>query len=80
MGDARSILRKLRLGQVPTEAELFWFSEGLASGAVSDAQAGAFAMAVCNHGLGEEGRVQLTNAMRDTGRILRWRVDGPVID
>jgi thymidine phosphorylase len=80
MSDARTILLKLREGARLTEAELFWFAEGLATGEVSDAQAGAFAMAVCERGLGEEGRVHLTNAMRESGRRLEWRVDGPVID
>ncbi len=80
MSDARTILQKLRTGDAPTEAELFWFAEGLATGAVSDAQAGAFAMAVCHHGLGDAGRVQLTNAMRESGRKLKWRLEGPVLD
>lgn len=80
MTDARTILIKLRHGDPLSEAELFWFAKGLATGAVSDAQAGAFAMAVCHNGLGEEGRVQLTRAMRETGRVLRWRLDGPVLD
>ncbi len=80
MSDARTILTKLRQGDRLSEAELFWFAEGLATGAVSDAQAGAFAMAVCQNGLGDEGRVHLTRAMRETGRVLEWRLDGPVID
>ncbi len=80
MGDARSILEKLRQGDTLTEAEIFWFAEGLATGTVSDAQAGAFAMAVCQRGLGEEGRVFLTRAMRESGSVLRWDLDGPVVD
>lgn len=80
MSDARGILQKLRMGDPLTEAELFWFAEGLATGAVTDAQAGAFAMAVCQNGLGEQGRVQLTNAMTQSGRRLKWRLDGPVVD
>ncbi len=80
MSDARTILLKLRDGTPLTEAEIFWFAEGLATGAVSDAQAGAFAMAVCHRGLGEQGRVHLTNAMRASGRSLRWDLDGPVVD
>lgn len=80
MTDARAILIKLRDGTRLTEAEVFWFAEGLATGAVTDAQAGAFAMAVCQNGLGEEGRVQLTRAMTETGRVMTWRLDGPVID
>jgi thymidine phosphorylase len=80
MTTARSILAKLRDGDRVTEAELFWFAEGLASGEVTDAQAGAFAMAVCTRGLGPEGRVQFTAAMRETGDVLKWDLEGPVLD
>ncbi|WP_170400204.1 thymidine phosphorylase [Ruegeria arenilitoris] len=78
--DARSIIAKLRRGQVPTGEELTWFAQGLADGGVSDAQAGAFAMAVCMGGLGAQGRADLTVAMRDSGDVLSWDFDGPVID
>lgn len=78
--DARSILVKLRDGTPPSAAELGWFAQGLASGAVSDAQAGAFAMAVVQRGLTEAGRVALTRAMRDSGHVLDWAIDRPVID
>ena len=80
MIDARSILARLRDGDTLTEAELFWFAQGLATGDVTDAQAGAFAMAVCARGLGPKGRVQLTAGMRASGRVLRWNLDGPVLD
>lgn len=78
--DARAIIVKLRDGDVPSAAELQWFAQGLASGAVSDAQAGAFAMAVLLKGLGEAGRVALTRAMRDSGHVLKWDMPGPVLD
>ncbi|MGX9349602.1 thymidine phosphorylase [Shimia sp. W99] len=78
--DARAIIAKLRRGEVPDRAELSWFARGLADGAVSDAQAGAFAMGVCLRGLGEEGRVALTLAMRDSGDTLKWDLPGPVLD
>lgn len=78
--DARSIIARLRRQENPTEAELRWFAQGLADGAVSDAQAGAFAMAVCLNGLGEAGRRALTLAMRDSGDVLEWHLPGPVID
>jgi len=78
--DARSIIVRLRDGGVPSAAELQWFAQGLASGAVSDAQAGAFAMAVLLKGLGEAGRVALTRAMRDSGQVLHWDMPGPVLD
>ena len=78
--DARNILAKLRDGARPSDDEIGWFAAGLASGAVSDAQAGAFAMAVCQRGLGDAGRVALTRAMRDSGDVLAWSLPGPVVD
>ncbi|MEI2685998.1 MAG: thymidine phosphorylase [Cypionkella sp.] len=78
--DARAIIALIRDGGRPGEDELRWFAAGLASGAVSDAQAGAFAMAVLLKGLGEGGRVALTRAMRDSGHVLEWDMPGPVLD
>ncbi|WP_147111219.1 thymidine phosphorylase [Tateyamaria sp. syn59] len=80
MNDARSIIAKLRQRQTPPRDALAWFAQGLADGSVTDAQAGAFAMAVCLNGLGDVGRVALTIAMRDSGQVLEWDVDGPVLD
>ena len=78
--DARSILAALRDGRALSQDELRWFATGLADGSVSDAQAGAFAMAALLRGLGSKGRVGLTKAMRDSGEILSWDLDAPVID
>ena len=80
MTDARSIIVQLRDGGQPSADELAWFAQGLASGAVTDAQAGAFAMAVLLKGLGEAGRVALTRGMRDSGRVLAWDMPGPITD
>ncbi len=80
MSDARAIIAALRRGETPAEVDLAWFAQGLADGSVSDAQAGAFAMAVCLRGLSETGRAALTRAMRDSGRVMQWHLDGPVID
>ena len=67
--------------QVPlNKSEIEEFSAGLADGSVSDAQAAAFAMAVCLQGLSEQERVDLTLAMRDTGNVRNWDLSGPVID
>jgi len=74
------ILAKVR-DQVPLQKEeINEFSVGLANGSVSDAQAAAFAMAVCLHGLSEQERVDLTLAMRDIGNVRTWDLPGPVID
>jgi thymidine phosphorylase len=78
--DARVIIEKIRDGVEPTQAELSWFANGLANGGVTDAQAGAFAMAACLKGLSEEARVALTLAMRDSGDVLSWDKGAPVID
>ncbi len=78
--DARRIIATIRDGGQPTADQIGWFAAGIASGQVTDAQAGAFAMAVLLKGLGDEGRVALTRAMRDSGRVLDWDLPGPVVD
>ena len=78
--DARAIIAKIRRKDTPGDAELTWFTNGLATGLVSDAQAGAFAMAVCLNGLSDAGRIALTKGMRDSGKVLKWDFDGPVLD
>ena len=37
-------------------------------------------MAVCLNGLSDAGRVALTTGMRDSGDVLKWDLDGPVLD
>jgi len=78
--DARAIIAAVRRHHTPSAEELAWFAKGLATGEVSDAQAGAFAMAVCLNGLSDEGRVSLTKGMRDSGDVLHWDLPGPVLD
>ena len=78
--DARSIIAGVRDRTGLPEAAATWFAGGLASGEVTDAQAGAFAMAVLLNGLSETDRVGWTLAMRDSGRVLRWDLPGPVVD
>ncbi len=78
--DAREVLARVRDGRGLTTAEANWFANGLASGEVTDAQAGAFAMAVRLNGLDASARVALTRAMRDSGQVLDWDLPGPVVD
>jgi thymidine phosphorylase len=77
--DARQVIEQVRDGRATDEA-VAWFAAGLADGTVTDAQAGAFAMAVLLKGLTEGTRVALTRAMRDSGDVLRWDMPGPVVD
>ncbi|SFS15652.1 thymidine phosphorylase [Yoonia litorea] len=78
--DARAIIAAVRDHKTPSPEELAWFARGLADKSVSDAQAGAFAMAVVLNGLDEQGRIALTEGMRDSGDVLRWDLPGPVLD
>ena len=74
------LIAGIRDGEAVSPDDLRAFAAGLADGTVSDAQAGAFAMAVVLKGLGEAGRVALTTGMRDSGNVLRWDLPGPVLD
>lgn len=78
--DARAILSRLRHAHPLDDAQIGWFARGLADGAVSEAQAGAFAMAICRNGLTLDARVALTCAMRDSGEVMSWDLPGPVVD
>ncbi|MEM6408662.1 MAG: thymidine phosphorylase [Pseudomonadota bacterium] len=78
--EARAIIAKLRAGSTVTLHEARWFGEALAGRKITDAQAGAFAMAVCLNGMGPEARVGLTTGMRDSGDVLSWDLTGPVLD
>ncbi|RBI87610.1 thymidine phosphorylase [Rhodosalinus halophilus] len=78
--EARALLSALRRGEAPAPEALAWAAAALADGRMSDAQAGAFAMGVCRAPLSPEARTALTLAMRDSGRVLAWDLDGPVVD
>jgi thymidine phosphorylase len=78
--DLRAILSRLRHGTAPDADALAALARGLADGTVGDAQAGALAMGLCHVGLDDAGTVALTRAMRDSGRVLRWDLPGPVLD
>ncbi|WP_353143965.1 thymidine phosphorylase [Paracoccus sp. (in: a-proteobacteria)] len=78
--DPRPVIAAVRDGRGLDAAGAVLIARGLADGSVSDAQAGAFAMAVLTRGLDEAGRVALTRAMRDSGQVLAWDLPGPVVD
>lgn len=52
---------------------------GLTDGSLSDAQAGALAMAIVLRGMTRQETTDLTLAMRDSGQKLQWD-NGPVVD
>lgn len=80
MTDPRSVIAALRDGRGLDGSGAALIAQGLADGSVTDAQAGAFAMAVLTRGTGEKGRVALTRAMRDSGHVMNWELPGPVVD
>jgi thymidine phosphorylase len=62
-------------------ADLCAFVEGVTSGAVSEGQVAAFAMAIYLNGMENSEKVALTLAMRDSGDVLDWSdLPGPVLD
>jgi len=79
----QEIIRKKR-DKVPlSAAEIGGFVQGVASGAVSEGQIAAFAMAVYFNDMSTAERVALTLAMRDSGSVLEWAslgLPGPVLD
>nr|WP_298683777.1 thymidine phosphorylase [uncultured Dongia sp.] len=79
----QEIIRKKRDQQRLTPAEIEFFVAGISSGAVSEGQVAAFAMAVFFRGMDMTERVALTRAMMNSGIVLDWaalKLDGPVVD
>jgi thymidine phosphorylase len=74
------IIRKKRDGGTLDEGEIATLVAGIADGAASDEQVGAFGMAVYFRGMEPEEAAALTLAMRDSGDVLRWDLPGPVVD
>mgnify|MGYP003648365812 CR=1 FL=1 len=77
----QEVIARKRDGLELDPADIAGFVAGFTSGAVNDAQAAAFAMAVYFQNMTRNERVALTLAMRDSGRVLDWSdLDGPTID
>ncbi len=76
----QEVIRRKRDGSTLTTELVKDFIAGLTSGAVSEGQVAAFAMAVFFKGMTREEAVGLTLAMRDSGTVLQWDLPGPVVD
>ena len=76
----QEVIRRKRDGSALTTEQVKDFIAGLTSGAVSEGQVAAFAMAVFFKGMTREEAVGLTLAMRDSGTVLQWDLPGPVVD
>jgi thymidine phosphorylase len=76
-------IRAKRDGEALPATELAAIARGIADGSFSDAQIGAFAMAVQWRGMTPMECAAFTKAVRDTGEVFDWRREsppGPVID
>ena len=76
----QEIIRAKRDGRALGADDIAAFVAGLTNGAVTDGQAAAFAMAVYFKGMTTAEAVALTRSMRDSGAVLHWDLDGPVLD
>jgi thymidine phosphorylase len=76
----QEIIRAKRDGRVLSDGDIAAFIQGLTSGAVTEGQAAAFAMAVFFRGMTITERVALTRAMAASGTMLSWNLPGPVLD
>lgn len=76
----REFIRKQRDGEDLPDEDLVRFVHGVVDGSVSEAQLAAFSMAVFQRGMSGGEVVLLTKAMRDSGDILQWDVNGPLLD
>jgi thymidine phosphorylase len=77
---APEVIRRKRDGATLSAEEINFLVDGITDGGLSDAQVGALAMAFFLRGLEAEERIALTRAMRDSGTVLDWDLDRPVLD
>ncbi|MDB5510317.1 MAG: deoA [Hyphomicrobiales bacterium] len=78
----QEIIRRKRDGHELETGEIETFVAQLTSGAITEGQAAAFAMAVFFRGMSARECAALTRAMMASGTVLDWRgaFDGPVLD
>ncbi|SVA09558.1 uncharacterized protein METZ01_LOCUS62412, partial [marine metagenome] len=79
----QAVIARKRDGEVLEKADIEQFVTALTQDRLSDAQVGAFAMAVFLKSMTTDECVALTLAMRDSGTVLKWdrdRLSGPIID
>ena len=79
----QEIIRKKRDGLALDAEDIAAFVRGVAADEVSEGQIAAFTMATFLNGMSPRETVALTVAMRDSGRVLKWRalnLPGPIVD
>ncbi len=76
----QEFLAQIRDGVSPSAQDIQTFIKGIGTGDTSPAHIGAFVMAVYLKGLAKDDIVTLTKAVRDSGDVMAWDLDGPVLD
>lgn len=77
----QEVIRAKRQGERLPGRDIAAFVAGITSGAVSEGQIAALAMAIFFRGLDIDERAALTLAMRDSGTVLDWSdLPGPALD
>ena len=76
----QDLIRKKRDKERLTSAEIRWFVKELCKNEVEPAQIGAFLMASWINGLNELEKVNLTTAMKNSGTVIKWDLNGPIVD
>ncbi|MCB1357903.1 MAG: thymidine phosphorylase [Maritimibacter sp.] len=76
----QEIIRRKRDGLALDPAQLEQMVAGITSGAASEGQVAAFAMAIFFNGMTHAEAAALTLAMRDSGDVFTWDLPGPVVD
>lgn len=74
------VLERKRDGAELGPYELTWLVQGIVTGQVTRPQAAAFLAFTFLRGMTDAETVALTLAMRDSGEVLSWEVDGVVVD
>ena len=79
----QEIIAAKRDGKVLSLDQITFMVQGIYDGQVSDSQLGAFAMAVFMRGMTMPERINLTQQMMHSGRVIGWQnlnLNGPVLD
>jgi len=79
----QELIRKKRDGQILNDAEIGFLVQGISDSSLTDAQLGAFAMAVFHKGMNMDERISLTQHMMHSGDVLKWQdlnLNGPTVD
>ncbi|RFO98816.1 thymidine phosphorylase [Rhodoferax lacus] len=80
---AQETIRRKRDGHALSEAEIADFVAGLVTGAWSEGQCAALAMAMLLKGMSQAETVALTQAMMRSGTVMDWshaQLPGPILD